>query len=452
MKEHMRKAKAFVKNMLPRSLFLRSLLILVVPILLIQVFATYIFIDRHWTKITDRMAYAVAGEIAVIADEVERSSGLEDMEAIARYYRKRLDLDVNFQEGAILKQTVQRFRHPRAAWDSAVAETLARQMELQVRRPYDIHVDGDDKWVAVGVQLESGVLTVVSPQRRLFSSTSYIFLLWMALSSIVLLGIAVLFMRNQIRPIRRLAIAAEKLGKGRDVPFFKIEGAREVRQAAQAFLDMRERINRQIKQRTAMLAGVSHDLRTPLTRMKLQLEMLGDSDDVRDMKTDIADMEKMIAAYLDFARGEGEEQPDRTDLNAILARVAATARRDGATITLDVKDDISLMLRPMAFERCMTNMVGNAAKYGGGVWISAAEINDHVEIVVEDNGPGIPIHLRDEVFKPFFRGEASRNQKTGGVGLGLPIAQDIVLAHGGQIKLDDSAAHGGLKVIIELPL
>jgi two-component system osmolarity sensor histidine kinase EnvZ len=441
-----------IKNYLPRSLLMRSLLILITPIFLIQVIATYIFIDRHWTKITDRMAFAVAGEIAVIADQVEQSSGIEDMEAVSQYYQQRLDLGVAYRPGAVLQKTVQSLNNPGAAWDSAVANALARKVEERVRRPYDIYVDPEEKWVEVGVQLEKGVLIVVSPQRRLFSSTAYIFLLWMAGSSIILLIIAVLFMRNQIRPIRRLAIAAEKFGKGRDVPFFKVEGAREVRQAARAFLDMRERINRQIQQRTAMLAGVSHDLRTPLTRMKLQMEMLGDSEDVRDLKNDIADMERMITAYLDFARGEGEEQPERTDLNIIMARVAASSRREGTDVHIEASGDMSVMLRPIAFERCLTNVVGNAAKYGGEVWITARALEDHIEMAVEDNGPGIPENLREDVFRPFFRAESSRNQKTGGVGLGLPIAQDIIHAHGGQISLEDSAAHGGLMVIIELPL
>lgn len=440
-----------IKRILPRSLFFRSLLILIIPILLIQIIATYIFIDRHWTKITDRMAFAVAGEIAVIADQVEQSKGLEGMEAMRRYYQSRVDLEVHYKPGAVLQKSIQPLRYPATAWDSAVADALARKMEQVVRRPYDIRVDVQENWVEVGVQLKEGVLIVVTPQRRLFSSTSYIFLLWMAGSSIILLGIAVLFMRNQIRPIRRLAIAAEKLGKGRDVPFFKIEGAREVRQAATAFMEMRERINRQIQQRTAMLAGVSHDLRTPLTRMKLQMEMLGDSEDARALKSDIADMERMIAAYLDFARGEGEEEPARTDCMEILGRVTAAARREGGDVHLAGEGDLSIMVRPLAFERCMNNVVGNAVKYGQEVWVSAHGHEEHIEIIIEDRGPGIPPELREDVFKPFFRAESSRNQKTGGVGLGLPIAQDIIHAHGGQIRLEDSAAHGGLKVVIDLP-
>lgn len=441
-----------IKRFLPRTLFMRSLIILITPVFLIQVIATYIFIDRHWTKITDRMAFAVAGEIAMIADQIDQAAGLADVEAINRYYQSRLDLEVHYRPNAVLQKTIQPFTYPATAWDSAVADALARKVEAVVRRPYDIRVDTQENWVEVGVQLKNGVLIVVSPQRRLFSSTSYIFLMWMAGSSIILLVIAVLFMRNQIRPIRRLAIAAERFGKGRDVPFFKAEGAREVRQAATAFIEMRERINRQIQQRTAMLAGVSHDLRTPLTRMKLQMEMLGDSEDIREMKSDIVDMERMIAAYLDFARGEGEEEPVRVDCSDILSRVVAAAcRQEGVEVHLETEGDMSVMLRPLAFERCITNLVGNAVKYAGAAWVRAQAFDEYIEITVEDNGPGVPEAMREDVFKPFFRAESSRNQKTGGVGLGLPIAQDIIHAHGGQIRLDDSAAHGGLKVVIDLP-
>ena len=222
------------------------------------------------------------------------------------------------------------------------------------------------------------------------------------------------------------------------------------RQAARAFLDMRRRIDRQIQQRTAMLAGVSHDLRTPLTRMKLQAEMM-DGPDAADLKADIAEMERMINAYLEFARGEGGELPERTDLADMIERVAATARRNGADIDVVTKDDLSLMLRPVAFERCLANLIGNAVKYAKYVSVRAGRLEDQIEIVIDDDGPGVPPELREDVFKPFFRGEASRNKKTGGVGLGLPIAQDIIFAHGGDIMLDNSPM-GGLRVIVNLPV
>ena len=348
-----------IKKMLPRTLFGRSLLILATPILLTQVITTYIFFDRHWERMTDRLAYAVAGEIEIIADQIEQTSDPETISQIGRYFGQGLDFRVSFQEGAQLQSQNQ----TRESWASVVAKTLSRAIEAQVRRPYDIRIDITEKWVEIALQLKNGVLVVVTPQRRLFSSSAYIFLLWMIGTSVVLLAISVLFMRNQIRPIRRLAIAAERFGKGRDVPFFKIEGAKEVRQAARAFLEMRERIDRQIQQRTAMLAGVSHDLRTPLTRMKLQLEMLGDGQDVRDLKGDIADMERMISAYLDFARGEGVEAPERTNIRDVLERVVAASKREGAKVNLAEGEDLFLVLRPVAFERCFSNLIGNAGKY-----------------------------------------------------------------------------------------
>ncbi|MCB1530077.1 MAG: HAMP domain-containing protein [Rhodospirillales bacterium] len=436
-----------IKKMLPRTLFGRSLLILATPILLTQVITTYIFFDRHWERMTDRLAYAVAGEIEIIADQIEQTSDPETISQIGRYFGQGLDFRVSFQEGAQLQSQNQ----TRESWASVVAKTLSRAIEAQVRRPYDIRIDITEKWVEIALQLKNGVLVVVTPQRRLFSSSAYIFLLWMIGTSVVLLAISVLFMRNQIRPIRRLAIAAERFGKGRDVPFFKIEGAKEVRQAARAFLEMRERIDRQIQQRTAMLAGVSHDLRTPLTRMKLQLEMLGDGQDVRDLKGDIADMERMISAYLDFARGEGVEAPERTNIRDVLERVVAASKREGAKVNLAEGEDLFLVLRPVAFERCFSNLIGNAGKYAKECWVSAQRKDDHIEVLIEDDGPGIAPGLRGDVFKPFFRGEGSRNQKTGGVGLGLPIAQDIILSHGGQIRLEDSS-RGGLKVGVYLPV
>lgn len=271
-------------------------------------------------------------------------------------------------------------------------------------------------------------------------------------ASLILLAIAILFMRNQIRPIRRLAIAAERFGKGQGVPTgFKPEGAKEVRQAAQAFLDMHERIRRQMEQRTTMLAGISHDLRTPLTRMKLQTAMMGDSPDVDALKTDIQDMERMIAAYLDFVRGEGEEQNEYCDLHEILQRVVMNAKRQEIEIEFDVKGDLSLSVRPVAFERCLNNIISNAKKYANSrVWIAARRLHEIIEITVDDDGKGVPEEKMNDVFRPFYRVEASRNL-TGGVGLGLPIAQDIVHSHGGKIWLEKSN-RGGLRVVIHLPV
>ena len=438
--------KFFIKKILPRTLMGRSLMILIVPVLLIQVIATYIFFDRHWSKMTGRLAYAVAGEISMIADQIETKTGPANSENIASYAARALDLLVSFEKGKDLPGMTDG-----AEKNSMLAATLAAALNEQVRRPYTIAVDVHEKWINVSIQLDNGLLHVSLPQRRLFSSSGYIFLLWMIGVSIVLLAVAILFMRNQIRPIRRLAVVAERFGRGMEIPAsFKPEGAYEVRQAAKAFIDMHERIRRQIQQRTSMLAGVSHDLRTPLTRMKLQVAMLEKSPDVEALKIDISDMEKMIDAYLDFARGAGGEVAARIDLRDMLERISASVRRQGAEIDLKTEGDLALSLRPVAFERCLNNLIGNARKYAGKIWVVAQKGDGNITITVDDDGPGIPESQFDEVFKPFVRGEPSRNPSTGGVGLGLPIAQDIVHSHGGRIWLEKSS-HGGLRVAVAIP-
>ncbi len=437
------------KEFLPRSLLGRTLLILVTPLLLVQIITTWIFFDNHWQKMANRLSYSVAGEVALLAAEVEADGELRHVGPNAA---KTLELASAYKSGEKLAKIYDRKSADDLSRESLIGDSLARALQRQLGRPFDINVDRDRKWVEVRVQLPEGVLIVATPERRLFSSSGYVVLLWMVMSSLILLTIAIFFMRGQIRPIRRLAIAAERFGKGRDVPFFKVEGAREVRQAARAFIDMKDRLRRQIQQRTAMLAGVSHDLRTPLTRMKLQLEMMGDNPDVKDLKADVGDMERMIEAYLQFARGEGGEEPVRTELNDLILRVVMAANRDeDSSVHFTPQGSPTVMLRPVAFERCLTNLVGNALKYGSEAWISVRRIEDMIEITIDDDGPGIPKEHYEDVFKPFFRGEASRNSKTGGIGLGLPIAQDIVLAHGGQIWLDRSP-RGGLRVLIDLPV
>ncbi len=442
-----------IKDALPHSLFGRSLLILVTPIFLVQIITTFIFFDRHWQKMGDRLAYSVTSEVLLAANLMEEDETIENFERIKAQLEKPLDVYMRYKQGEKLAQVFhdnrKGFQNP--SRENIIATTLAAAFDKRLNRPYNIIVESEEKWVDIQVQLPNGVLSVVVPERRIFSSSGYVVLIWMVGSSIILVVIATLFMRNQIKPIRRLAIAAQRFGTGRDVPFFKVEGAREVRQAAQAFIGMKDRLGRQIQQRTAMLAGVSHDLRTPITRMRLQLEMMDKSEAVEDLKKDLADMEKMIGAYLQFARGEGAEEVVRLDLRDVIGRAAEPFNRDVANVFVDIEDGISLSLRPVAFERCIGNLLGNAISYGGNAWVTARRVQENIEICIDDDGPGIPEDQYEDVFKPFFRGESSRNSKTGGVGLGLPIVQDIINAHGGRIWLDKSPK-GGLRVVIDLPV
>lgn len=438
-----------IKAFLPRTLLGRSLMILITPIVLIQVVTGYVFFDRHWTKMTSRLAFAVAGEIAVLANFIEADEQADALQNIAQNLDYHLDLIVDFKTGAELGPG--RKIGFADVWQSMVAQSLSEELRAKLKRPFVMNIDFGEKWIQVSVQLSTGVLDVTLPGRRLFSSSSYIFLLWVLGTSLFLLLVAILFMRNQIRPIRKLAIAAERFGKGRDVVSFRPSGAREVRQASQAFLKMHTRIRRQISQRTAMLAGVSHDLRTPLTRLKLQLEMMGGSSDVDAMKSDVLDMERMIEGYLDFVRGEGDESVSYTHIDDILNKVVASLERQGIGIEYNSKIETGIMLRPIAMERCINNLVGNAAKYAQNIWLEAFIEDENLYISVDDDGPGVPEEKFEEVFRPFYRVDGSRNTETGGVGLGLPIAMDIVHSHGGQIWLENSE-RGGLRVNIALPL
>ena len=438
--------KKLIKRLLPRSLLGRSLLILIVPVLSIQIFTTFMFFDRTWTHITSRLTNAVAGEIAVLCDARDHGMPPDGWDRLTSSAAQALDLQIVFEPQGHLQ--------PRR--DVHDYDLMTRMLEGAVhnivRRPHTIEADINDKWVRVRVAVRGGVVQVTLPQARLFSTSGYIFLLWVIGTSLILLAVAILFMRNQIRPIRRLAVAADRFGRGLDLPAsFKPEGAHEIRQAARAFIDMHRRLRRQLQQRLTMLAGVSHDLRTPLTRMKLQAAMLPPGPDVEALKGDIVDMERMIDAYLDFARGDGGEVTARTDLAEMLQRLAANARRQGAQVELALDDDLSVLVRPVAFERAVANIVGNARKYAGRIWLAARREEAHVIVTVDDDGPGLHEDQFEEMFRPFTRGEPSRNPSTGGVGLGLPIAQDIVNAHGGRIWLERSA-QGGLRATIRFPV
>jgi len=439
------RARPLLKRLLPRTLFARAIMIIVTPLVLLQAVATYIFYDRHWDTLSQRLAFAIAGEVALLVDQVQSNPSPAHFRHMAESANRHLDLIIGWDPGAVL--TDRQDRLP----ESPVTAALVRALAQKVPAPAQLRPGLDEEWVEIVVQQPDGVLRVMTPVRRMFSPTTYIFILWMVGLSLVLFAVALLFMRNQIRPIRRLAVAADRFGRGIDVPSFKIEGATEVRLAAAAFIEMRERIRRQISQRTEMLAGVSHDLRTPLTRMKLQLELLDDSPDVADLKADVAEMERMVEGYLAFARGEGAEPAVRIPLDEAVAEVVASARRAGHAVDLHVEEALTLPLRPSAFKRCLANLVGNAGRYGGHVWIAVGRRGGAAEIVIDDDGPGIPADQREEVFKPFYRLEDSRNPETGGTGLGLTIARDIARGHGGDVVLADSP-RGGLRAVIRLPL
>ena len=432
------------KRLLPRSLLGRSLMIIVTPLVLLQLVSAAIFYESHWDKISLRLARGVAGDIGTVISLLRQFPDAEDRNWIFGLAADHMELTVALQEKAILpNQPVQ----PRGLTEQAMDDALREQ----VTQPFVLDTESLDRFYVASIQLPAGVLEVIVPRKRLFSSTVYVFVLWMIGTSMILFGVATIFMRNQVKPIRRLAVAADNFGKGREVVRVKPEGATEVRQATTAFLAMRERIQRQISQRTDMLSGVSHDLRTPLTRMKLQLAMSGDADGISDLRTDVAEMEHMLEGYLAFARGEGTEQPRLANLTDLLAEVAEQARRNGGQIDLHCEGPFTMPLRPNALKRAIANLIDNALRYAEHVWIRAGRRADAIEILIDDDGPGIPADKRDEVFKPFFRLDSSRNPETGGSGLGLAIARDIVRGHGGDIELGE-APTGGLRARVRLPV
>ena len=441
--------KRIKRKLLPRTLLGRSLMIILVPVILLQAILSYVFLERHWDTMTDKLIYALAGDIRLIADEVAAARTDAAAERIAKKAGDALDVLVSVEnkKGA----TDSDFPTPLILRWFGVQEKLENTLSRKLKYPFTVSGYTEDRWFDVRVVLPQRVMHVAVHEKRLTSVTTYIFILWMAGSGIALFAIAAIFMRNQIRPIHRLAIAAEKFGKGQDVAHFKVEGASEVRQASRAFLEMKERIKRQIEQRTAMLSGISHDLRTPLTRMKLQMAVVKNSNDISSLREDIEEMEKMIEGYLSFIRGEGSETPEMTDLSSVLDRIVANARRQGFSIEDQVQRRLMIRVRPVAIERAIVNVISNACKYAKHGWVAAYEQSDKIEITVDDDGPGIAGEHREDVFRPFFRAEKSRNKKTGGIGLGLSIAQDIIHAHGGEIFLEDSN-RGGLRVVIRLPL
>ena len=435
--------RGWIKRVLPRTMFGRALLIIVVPLVLLQAIATWIFYDRHWAAVSWRLSAGVAGDIALL---IEAMQGAGSDTKAARLLEKAAavtDLDLKVRAGERLPPQL-------PSSGTLLEDQLTQAMRGRVNLPYRIETLGDPYAIQISVQLSEGVLTVDVPRNRLYSSTTYIFVMWMVGSSLVLLAVATIFLRNQVKSLRRLAAAADGFGKGRPVPFFKIEGAVEVRQAAIAFMKMRDRIQRQIRQRTQMLAGVSHDLRTPLTRMKLALELLHHDPAVEELKSDVAEMERMVHGYLDFVRGEGTEMPVETEISLLLEDIAAAMRREGTPLSVAAPPEYVMLVRPNALRRCIGNLIDNARRHGNHVWLTAVVVADGIDILIDDDGPGIRLADRDRAFRAFIRLDPSRNPSTGGIGLGLTIARDVARSHGGEVTLETSP-RGGLRARVHLP-
>jgi len=441
----------WMRRMAPSGLLGRSLLIIMVPMILLQVVTAVVFYERHWDTVMRRLAIAIAGDLATVRDLLHDAAGDDTRRARAfRMARHNFDLMITVDRGATL---------PPGPWrpEGALEEAMLEAIDERVRLPARVQTGFLQRELHIQIQLPEGVMSVVAPRKRLFSSTTYIFVMWVVGTALVLFGLATLFMTNQVRSIRRLAAGADDFGKGRDREPLKPEGAREVRQAAAAFNQMRDRIRRQMAQRTEMLAGVSHDLRTPLTRMKLGLAMLQDvpeaGQEVHDLEEDVHEMERMIEAYLAFARGEAEEAAEPVDLAALIGRLAARFAREGRPVALEGPVEVPLVmpLRIGAIERCLSNLLTNALRHGTRVRVTLSPRAQVVEVMVEDDGPGIPTDQREMVFRAFTRLEKSRNPKTGGTGLGLTIARDVARGHGGDVVLEDSPALGGLLVRLRLP-
>lgn len=449
----LRTRKLLPRRVWPRSLFGRSLLIVILPLLILQAVLAYVFYERHWDAVTRWLAVGIAGEVGLVVDLLESADSVAARSDVLGLAREHFGIAVSLEPGGALAPAIEASGLSSSSrLDRILTETFGRALD----RPFVIDTRLSDwpKRIAVYVQMDDGLLRVLAPRLRVDSGTTQVFMGWMIGLSLLLLILAIYFLTRQLRPIRRLAWAADNFGKGRDVGDFTLEGASEIRKAGTAFNLMRKRILRHITQRTDMLAAVSHDLRTPLTRMKLELEMLAGEQpqpgDLEELRTDVEEMASVVDGYLDFARGEGREGIVPIDLGGLLREVAERVGRDRVRVEVELERPITVRLRPVAMRRCLTNLIDNAAAQATWVGIRATRQDRQIWIAIDDDGPGIPVDQREAVFKPFYRLDASRNPSTGGVGLGLTIARDIVLGHGGDIELLD-APGGGLRVLIRLP-
>jgi len=434
-----------LRAVLPKGLYARALLIIIVPMVVLQSVVAFVFMERHWNTVTRRLSAAVTQDIAALIDIYASYPQDAERATIRRIAADRLGLSVDFLPVSEMPPP-----GPKPFF-SLLDQALSQELSRQIRRPFWIDAVGRSNLVEIRVRLDDTVLRVFAPRNAAYASNSEIFIFWMVGTSLVLLTVAIIFLRNQIKPILRLADAAESFGKGRDVPGFKPRGAREVRRAALAFIEMKRRVERTMEQRTTMLAGVSHDLRTILTRFKLELALIGDSPEVDAMRKDVDEMSGMLEDYLAFARGDSGEIAQPTDMTLALEELRSDAERHGHAATVAFHGLPVVTVKPASFKRCLGNLVSNAARHANTISITGHRDHRYLNVTVDDDGPGIPANKREEVFKPFLRLDDARNQDEGGTGLGLAIARDIARSHGGDITLGDSPM-GGLRATARIPV
>jgi len=435
----------WLKGRMPAGLYGRSLLIIIAPMVILQSVVAFVFMERHWNTVTRRLSAAVTQDIAALIDVYKLYPQDADNARLRKIAQERLGLQVDFLPVSEMPPP-----GPKPFF-SLLDQALSQEIRKQIGRPYWIDTVGRSAVVEIRIQLDTTVMRVFARRSAAYASNSEIFLLWMVGTSLVLLAVAILFLRNQIKPILRLADAAESFGKGREAPNFRPRGATEVRRAARAFIEMKTRVERAIDQRTTMLAGVSHDLRTVLTRFKLELALIGDSPEVEAMRRDVDEMSRMLEAYLAFARGDAGEQSAPTDMAAFLEELRLDAERSGHKAVVVFHGHPVVTVRPNAFKRCLANLVSNAARFARTISITGHRDHRWLTVTVDDDGPGIPPHMREDVFKPFLRIDDARNQDQGGTGLGLAIARDIARSHGGEITLGESPL-GGLRATVRVPV
>ncbi|QEL26802.1 HAMP domain-containing protein [Bosea sp. F3-2] len=433
-----------IARYMPKGLYPRALVIVIAPVVLLQSVIAYVFMERHWQLVTQRLSSAVSADIAMLIDVYESYPQDADTTTLSRIAAERLGMDLDIIPDSDLPAP-----GPRPFF-SLLDNALSTELSQQVARPFWLDTVGRSSLIEIRIKLGKDVMRILTRRNSAYASNSHIFLLWMIGTSLILLTIAVLFLRNQIRPILKLADAAEAFGKGRDADF-RPRGAREVRRAGNAFIEMKRRVERSIGERTTMLNGVSHDLRTILTRFRLSLALLERSSEIEALEKDIDEMSRMLEDYLAFARGDAGETAVETDIRALLEELKSDAERQGHQTELAVVGDPLVVIRPDAFRRLLTNLVSNAARYGDRIAIRATHDARYLIVMVDDDGPGIPPDQREEVFRPFFRLDEARNVDGGGTGLGLAIARDIARAHGGDIILGDSPL-GGLRATVRLPV